>query len=583
MRTATVKTVSSLLAAVMMVTALGSCGDKNANNKSNSSSSGANTDVSSASDSNQTVSDNSQDSSISDPFDNSSSDSFDDSPIDLDFDNLFDFSASAEVKFNKSSSLDNYGGLSGVLPCYWFLPDSTLEDSYTQEEIDLSIKRMLQMGVSVVRTHNFQPGFAWDEKNNCWNWDSEYMTGFYKYADIMKQNNIDIIINTTEGFCSLSRVGEPIIPVNVEPPKTTLDSNGLTKEAIEYETACAKIYAQWCVDFVKEVIIKRGYSNIKYLMYATEPGSGFDNDKQQYAFELYLIYLKESDAALKSASLRNLVKFVGPNATSSPSKPTNGVSQKAKTWLELAVKYANDYLDIYSLHRYIQTNTFTEDYYDVWKEFVEYAKSVIKPTGKPYWFDEWNYTVDGGGAYTDTASSKLKATQIALGQLSMMCSGADSSIVWYLTDIKFPGSKRNSSTGETYVEGIHMAGLQPSVLRSVIPYPSWYVYCMLGSAIRAGDTVYSSTSDYGIHSMLLKHKDGTVSIVTVSMEMLDTEAEYTLPFNLGNKTFTRTVYNPYTFVADTTGTPIAPTSTVKIGKTLKDNIGAYQVVVYNQK
>ncbi len=566
MKTAYVKTVSLFLALLIALTALSGCSDKSSGNNK-------------ASNPNKT---NSSENSSSEPqVDNVIPDAAQQEE-DLDFSNLFDFSATADLKFNKTPIMNNYTGLSGVLPCYWFLPDSTLEDSYTQEEIDLSIKRMLQMGVSIVRTHNFQPGFAWDEKNNCWNWDSDYMTGFYKYADIMKQNNIDIIINTTEGFCGLSRVGEPVIPVNAEPPKTKLDKNGLTKETIDYETACAKIYAQWCVDFVNEVIVKRGYTNIKYMMYATEPGSGFDDDKQQYPFELYLIYLKESDAALKSAGLRNLVKFVGPNATSSPSKPTNGVSQKAKTWLELAVKYANDYLDIYSLHRYIQTNVFTEDYYNVWKEFVEYAKSVIEPTGKPYWFDEWNYTADGG-AYTDTASSQLKATSLALAQLSMMCSGADSSIVWYLTDIKFPNSKRNSSTGETYIEGIHMAGLQPSVLRSVIPYPSWYVYCMLGSAVKAGDTVYSSTCDYNIHSMLLKHADGKVSIVTVSMEMLDTDAEFTLPFDLGNKTFTRTVYNPYTFVADTTGTPIAPSSTVKIGKTFKDSYGAFQVVVYNQQ
>ena len=67
------------------------------------------------------------------------------------------------------------------------------------------------------------------------------------------------------------------------------------------------------------------------------------------------------------------------------------------------------------------------------------------------------------------------------------------------------------------------------------------------------------------------------------MEMLETEVSYNLPFDLKNRTFTKTVYNPYQFKADTNGTPIPATSTVKIGKSFDDTLGAYQVVVYNQK
>ena len=439
------------------------------------------------------------------------------------------------------------------------------------------------MGVSVVRTHNFQPGYAWDEENKCWDWDSEYMTGFYKYADIMKENNIDIIINTTEGFCSSSRIGEPIVPVDAELPSKDFDSNGITKESLDYNSACADIYADWTVQFVKEVIIKRGYSNIKYFMYATEPGGNVETFEQnEYSFQLYLMYLKASDEALKNAGLRNMVKFVGPNVASYPNRPTDNITEKAKLWLNLSVQYANDYLDIYSIHRYIKTNSFISDYYSVWKEYVEYAKSIISLTGKPYWFDEWNFVADGG-SYADTAADPFKATQIALAQISMMSSGADLSIVWYLTDIKFPNSERNSNNGESYRNGIHLAGLQPSILESTVPYPSYYVFCMLGSAIKQGDIVYASTNNNGIYSILLKHLEGTYSIVCVSMEKYDKSITYNLPDDIQNISFSKTVYNPYEFSVDENATPIESSSIINTENDFSDIVGPYQVVVYNQQ
>ena len=64
------------------------------------------------------------------------------------------------VSYNTCESQSDYFGLSGTLPCYWYLPDSTLKDGYSNEEIQKSMDRILQMGVSVVRTHNFQPGYA---------------------------------------------------------------------------------------------------------------------------------------------------------------------------------------------------------------------------------------------------------------------------------------------------------------------------------------------------------------------------------------------------------------------------------------
>ena len=54
------------------------------------------------------------------------------------------------------------------------------------------------MGVTNVRCNSIEPAMAWDAENDKWDWDSQYMKGFYKYCDLMKENNIEIVWNPTE-------------------------------------------------------------------------------------------------------------------------------------------------------------------------------------------------------------------------------------------------------------------------------------------------------------------------------------------------------------------------------------------------
>ena len=64
------------------------------------------------------------------------------------------------------------------------------------------------------------------------------------------------------------------------------------------------------------------------------------------------------------------------------------------------------------------------------------------------------------------------------------------------------------------------------------------------------------------------------------------DCDVTLNFDksIGGKTFERRTYNPNTFKATTKATPIGVDGTLKnIKETLKDKVGSYSVVVYNEK
>lgn len=495
---------------------------------------------------------------------NSDLDSDDDFDLDLDLDDdFFDFSITNEATVNLKNNnpiKSNYAGLSGLLHCYWFMPDNTLEDSYTEEELNISIKRLLQMGTSVIRTF-YAPGWSWDKDKADWDWDSEYMKGFYKFCDLLKKNNIDIIVNPIEGLTNSasSNIGE---------------TNPFPILAGGDEEKCYDYYGQWCVDFVKEVIVKRGYSNIKYFMQATEPNN---SDPSINKFNNWLKQVRKCDEALKKAGLRDKLKFVGPN--SSVGYDTNNLT--GFQWLEWAVKYGNDVIDIYSNHTYVFSAAMADDYESFWREFSEKCEKIVAPTGKPFWHDEYN--VVKVGSYRETAKNPLQATQVALAQVAMMNAGVDSSVVWQLADIKWPNT--TTTAPPSWEEGIHVIGLDTSILQSTIPRNAYYVYCMLGTAIKAGDKIYKGVSETdGVYSVMTEHKDGKRSIIVINLSWNDCDVTLNFDKSIGGKTFERRIYNPNTFKATTKATPIGVDGTLKnIKSTLKDKVGSYSVVVYNEK
>lgn len=523
-------------------------------------------------DSSDTSSDNSSDNTSSD--DDTSIDISDDFE-DLDFD--IDFTTNQVFTFAKTAVNSNIKGTGGILPCWWYFPDSTIDGGYSESDIQIAVEQLKNMKVSIVRCLSFQPGYAWDEASSSYNWDSVYMKAFYRYAKVLKDNGMEIVINPNRNLAD-PQAGEPVCT----PFKRASDA----KNEDEYN----RLYGEWVVELINEVIIKRGFTNIKYLMYNTEANNigdvKADNETAYYAehkkyFDLYLGRIKASDKAMREAGVRNYLKIVGPNAVTAPT--AKGYEKHCgKRWLEWAVQYGNDCIDIYSAHFYAYLTDYTQDaYHDLLKQEQEFVE-IVKPTGKEFWHDEFNTMKQGYSSATEKEDDPLQPTTLASMVLAMYEGGAQSSMLWYLFDVKWPESDLTAPPER--FEGIHYGGVCPVSYESTIPYTSYYLWCALGSAIKTGDTVYSgSTTGENFHSVMFKHADGTYSIVAVNITWDKTDVTFKLPVSLKGKEFTKTVYDPTTVTPTTEYKPLEPMGTVKITSSFKDTIGSYQVVVYNQK
>lgn len=480
-----------------------------------------------------------------------------------------------EINYNNNAVVVDHTGTGGVLPLYWqYGDDDGKWYTYTQEQLDKCVEQLKKLNVSIVRCICFQPGYAWNNTTNSWDWDTKYMRAFYEYAKTMYENDIDIIINTTVGVVSGTQGGEPL-------PKALGSTD-------------AEVYPIFVKEFIENVVKGNGIpqqyanyseylSNIKYFMYATEPNNGDKTEATDYnpANSEKLINYKSVMQAthnyLTQAGLRDEVKFIGPN--------TVDHSSDAKT-VKWAVENLDDYIDIYAAHSdYSRVEDMTTNQYLHWQNFNSTCKEILSNYGidKPFWHDEYNiFMISAYGGYDASFNNPIHGTQLATAQLSMMQNGASSSLLWGLFDFKWTNSYRSSYNG--YDRGFFKFGLAPSVLEFANPneayvYPSYYAYSILGTAIKNGDTVYSGTvSDNGLYTILLKHKDGKYSVVLVNNSSDSIAAKINLPDN-ANGCYTNLTFNP--FGTKDTGYGTFNKTIIFADNLLKTTVGAYQVVVYN--
>ena len=79
----------------------------------------------------------------------------------------------------------DFGGISFLYSGYHFHPDDITE-SYTEQELQWEIDKVLSMGISMVRA-NFYIPWVWDYTNNRYDYNTEDMEGFYRFAEILKR------------------------------------------------------------------------------------------------------------------------------------------------------------------------------------------------------------------------------------------------------------------------------------------------------------------------------------------------------------------------------------------------------------
>ena len=433
-------------------------------------------------------------------------------------------------RFSKTVYLDNtqpvqsnYNGFGGIYHGYTYMPDST-RDKYTEVEAQLEFDRIAAAGVTLVRTKFYQ-SWAWNSNTNMWDWNSERMRSFYKWLDEMDKRGIDVAVNMAWSY---NEICQTTSVEGYENPFAYLAGNNNLYDCLEY-------YGEWAVDTVNEVIINRGHTNVKYFMILTEPnnhGYGSAEPNTQDSFFIWRDVIKAVHDEMTANGVRNMVQFVGPNSTLS-----------CPSFLNWAVEYADDYIDIYSYHKYGEFSSMNQDRYDYWADWADDVLAVIESTGKPYWNDETNTYRPFVGLY-ESKQEPWHGTQVILSQIALMNAGIERSLLWSLTDQKWPDRLLGSEVAASWEDGIHRCGILRDMKISATPYLGYYAYSMVGKYIKGlGSKVYQGIGGGGVYLTMVEMSDGNVTIIAVNMNGDSRAVNYELGEAI-NKTLYRHVFNP---------------------------------------
>ena len=498
-------------------------------------------------------------------------------------------SASITVDNTSTPIITDYTGLSGIYYANDYLQNDEFPilGGYTDEELDQEARRIASAGIKNVRT-NISPSWAYNAKTNTWNWESNSMQGLYRYVSKMQELGISVsfnlgwdwsYINEYHAFAKISGTTDP------------------TDEEL------LKVYGEWCVGLVNQLINVKGYTNIKYAHIMTEPSNIYITDSYgnevrntRETFNIWLGFAKTAHEYLTNVGLRGMITIVGPNAGINwdddlTAGAANAIGPQFLRW---AAEYANNYIDIYSAHRYAKPEYVGDDFYSEEQSYWAKYKEIVATTGKPFMVDETNVILDKeewGGSYGEESPLKnhdYRTTQNSYGtmlvnqQISGLNAGIKNLFIWSIADTKW---LNRLQSGWEEVHGVQQAGsiLQNAKI-SKTPMPSYYALSIVGKALSSdGLSVYKGSSSNGIAYVYAKDADDYDYLIVTNLN--STERRLNISFNsqIGEELY-RYTHNNYTQIVTDTDGMVLINSTDKfnnISDGFADVVSGYSVTVYS--
>ena len=230
-----------------------------------------------------------------------------------------------QIKINNTLPVqEDFWGNGAVYHAYAGMPDHEGR-VYNEEQCIIEAKRATDMKLKIART--FYGWWAWEPATNTWNWENERMKPFYRWLQRMKDGGVVVALNT--GWCSPGDIN-------------STSWNGKSPFTVEGDwEASLKNYGDWVSETVNQLIIKRGFDNIKFFVMFTEP-TRHSGVHEKDPFDCWYDAVKAAHTALVRDGRRDYVKFMGANEGT-------GVTSHMLKW---AADNADDMIDIYSSHTY---------------------------------------------------------------------------------------------------------------------------------------------------------------------------------------------------------------------------------------
>lgn len=454
-----------------------------------------------------------------------------------------------EVDFNEVITEDFLGVGANVIPGCNFV--EARANGHSEQYMALHKRRVKIANPKVIRLW-FQPDwFIQTEEgyiNRKYNFETDQMRSLYEELDVYKEIGTEIELNYgwKTDLSIANWFGFP----------NTLNARCSAPKDLEH-------FATSCSDLLKELIVNRGYDNIKHLAFFNEPnstevlgmaGADFElpEDMLPQIKEYYAEMVKKVDLQLRRDGLRELVKIWIAE--------TSDVLPVIEGWVDYMTENIPDCYDYYSYHLYKPT----------YSEAIEYAKAVNR-RGKPSCVTEaatyvWGYTEDVDYLFEKTNVSAL------MGYLN----GGNSSVLYW-------------TLNGTYIPGgfLHNNAFWPLPLpeygkiNSVSRY--FYEYALFMNYIKSHSKIYKTqVSDQGdMYATIAESPDGEISVFVNLAECSDFDREVVIDFGkkIGKK-FRKHVYKNKVEVEGNLIVPPAE-SEIHADQVLQDTVsGEYQLVLY---
>lgn len=359
---------------------------------------------------------------------------------------------------------DEFLGMNAVYHGFGLMKEYELRGG-TEADIDREIAYAKKANLKIARTF-FSIATNCRAVEGPYDMNTERMQAYCRWFQKMKDNGIDIALECGGGA---THFGHETIDAERHP----------------------QMFAEWAYQTLSYLICERGFTNIKYLSLFVEPTT---NERRLIpegypdAWSYYVPVVRTLDERLKRGGIRDKLKFVGPN------------NSERGRHLANAVADLGDVIDIFSGHFYNYVQHWE------WKLMSNDFTRIVKPTGKPFWMDEYGIQME---LLRNTPQYGTKLASIVAASVA---AGHQTTLIWTLFDQMHlgrgacqlePATVENTNHTyniDSFFDGVHRWGLRHWV-RDTIPeageaYPAWYGYCLLSNAL-GGEQVKTCFSSDG--------------------------------------------------------------------------------------
>lgn len=447
--------------------------------------------------------------------------------------------------YNTQKINDDFLGIGVIHNLYNYMPDKDGR-TYNEKQIEQELDTLKETRVKMIRSF-YGSTLAWDPVKQKHDYESDYMTAFYKNCHDMAELGIEIGITmqwSLEGF--------------VRENKSKFQGVNIYENGYVVPGDLAATQKNFAT-FTEESVLAfqaHGVNNIKYIFAFTECNNMYllDNDgkmtteqRRQYdkVYPVFHAGIDALDAGLKNAGLRDRYQIVGPCDAAGGEDSESDYSRLVK----YVGEHLTDQVDIIGSHHggYVKTESYaTDSFYDQPQANFPAAIEQAEAMGKDYWYDEINVGISNlwGPIAARTYVNVEPWKGVALGAMvnSVMNLGkVDNMFLWGLYDQQWPGSTSSGASSE-FDNGIHLVGYLPSLLESPIPYKPYYAMSLLTRYIGSGD-IYACEIGYSVYLSAIRRDDGEWTVVVTNYNFEDTEIRIHFEATMGGKDFYRHLYN----------------------------------------